>query len=410
MTSKALGDFKDSAAFSLGVELELQLVSKRDFDLTRGATDLLGSLDYDERFGEIKLEITESMIEISTQPQATVDGIAADLGGLRDTLRQHCERNNIGVCGGGTHPFHHWPERRICPGDRFNDLYQRYGYLAKQFTVFGQHVHVGCTSADEAIWLTQALGVYVPAFIALSASSPFVDGVDSFYQSARLNAVSAFPLSGQCPPLGSWQEFTEHFAFLQACGIAQGIKDLYWDVRPKPEFGTVELRVCDTPLTIEQASSLAALAQSLARWLLRTRPPTAYRQTGPRCPLQQIPGLPLWPRGDDFRSRQLMPDAIEANPDRLARSRFGGRPGIRLRPLAEPAQAGGCRKYRRCSLAAGTRKAAWQLERCGARSQRTADGQKQLISGEKNDPPVACSLVATVHRHGHMGGELDLSI
>ncbi|QKV56627.1 MAG: glutamate--cysteine ligase [Dechloromonas sp.] len=249
------------------------MVSKRDFDLTRGATDLLGSLDYDGRFGEIKLEITESMIEVSTLARATVDGIAADLGGLRDTLRRHCERNNIGVCGGGTHPFHHWPERRICPGDRFNDLYQRYGYLAKQFTVFGQHIHVGCTSADDAIWLTQALGVYVPAFIALSASSPFVDGVDSFYQSARLNAVSAFPLSGQCPPLTGWQDFTEHFGFLQACGIAQGIKDLYWDVRPKPEFGTVEIRVCDTPLGIEQATSLAALAQSLSRWLLRTRPP-----------------------------------------------------------------------------------------------------------------------------------------
>jgi carboxylate-amine ligase len=80
----------------------------------------------------------------------------------------------------GTHPFHHWPDRRICPGDRFDNLYQRYGYLAKQFTVFGQHIHVGCSSADDAIWLTQALGVYVPAFIALSASSPFVDGSTAF--------------------------------------------------------------------------------------------------------------------------------------------------------------------------------------------------------------------------------------
>jgi len=273
MSGTILGEFKDSAALSLGVELELQLVSRRDYDLTRGATDLLGSMDYDGRFGEIKLEITESMIEVSTQAQASVEGIAADLAGLRDTLHRHCARNNIGVCGGGTHSFHHWPERRICPGDRFHGLYQRYGYLAKQFTVFGQHIHVGCTSADEAIWLTQALGVHVPAFIALSASSPFVDGVDSFYQSARLNAVSAFPLSGQCPALDSWQQFTEHFAFLQACGIAEGIKDLYWDVRPKPEFGTVEIRVCDTPLAIEQAIALAALAQSLCRWLLRTRPP-----------------------------------------------------------------------------------------------------------------------------------------
>lgn len=270
--SKPLGEFRHSEPLSLGVELELQLVSRRDFDLTRGATDLLGSLQYDGRFGEIKLEITESMIEVSTQPQLTVAGIAADLAGLRDTLRSHCERNNIAICGGGTHPFHRWPERRICPGERFDELYQRYGYLAKQFTVFGQHIHVGCSSADDAIWLTQALGVYVPAFIALSASSPYVDGVDSFFQSARLNAVSAFPLSGQCPPLADWAAFVEHFGFLQACGIAQSIKDLYWDVRPKPEFGTVEIRVCDTPLSIEQATALAALAQTLARWLLRTRP------------------------------------------------------------------------------------------------------------------------------------------
>lgn len=272
MSDKDLEVFKESAALSLGVELELQLVSLRDFDLTRGATDLIDSIDYDGRFGEIKLEITESMIEISTQPQSTVDGIAADLAGLRDTLLSHGEANNIGICGGGAHPFHHWPDRRICPGDRFSGLYQRYGYLAKQFTVFGQHIHVGCASADDAIWLTQALGVHVPLFIALSASSPFVDGEDSLYQSARLNAVSAFPLSGQCPPLNDWPDFCRHFEFLRACGIAQGIKDLYWDVRPKPEFGTVEIRVCDTPLSIEQAIALAALAQSLSRWLLRTRP------------------------------------------------------------------------------------------------------------------------------------------
>ncbi len=272
MTNAPFEEFCRSEPLTLGVELELQLVSRRDFDLTRGATDLLASLDYGGGYGEIKLEITESMIEISTRPCTTVDDIAGDLAGLRATLRHHCGLNNIAICGGGTHPFHHWPERRICPGDRFSELYQRYGYLAKQFTVFGQHIHVGCSSADDAIWLTQALGVYVPAFIALSASSPFVDGVDSFFQSARLNAVSAFPLSGQCPPLGGWCDFNDHFEFLQACGIANSIKDLYWDVRPKPEFGTVEIRVCDTPLTIEQASALAALAQALSSWLLRERP------------------------------------------------------------------------------------------------------------------------------------------
>jgi len=270
--SQPIAEFKQSQPLTLGVELELQLLSVRDFDLTRGATDLLGSMDYDGRFGEIKLEITESMIEVSTLPRTLVDGIAADLVGLRQALVNQCARNHIAVCGGGTHPFHRWSERRICPGDRFDEIYHRYGYLAKQFTVFGQHIHVGCSSGDDAIWLTQALGAYVPVFIALSASSPFVDGEDTLFQSARLTAVSAFPLSGQCPALRDWAEFIEHFSLLQACGIARSIKDLYWDIRPKPEFGTVEIRICDTPLTVERAAALAALAQSLVRRLLRTRP------------------------------------------------------------------------------------------------------------------------------------------
>ncbi|MFT3848856.1 MAG: YbdK family carboxylate-amine ligase [Propionivibrio sp.] len=269
--SESTLEFKESDALTLGVELELQLLSQRDFDLTRGATDLLSRLRYDGEFGDVKLEITESMIEVSTQARATVDAIASDLEGLRKVLIGQCAKNNIAICGGGTHPFHAWPERRICPSDRFDAVYQRYGYLAKQFTVFGQHIHVGCASADEAIWLTQALGPYVPIFIALSASSPYVDGVDTFFQSARLNAVSAFPLSGQCPEVADWAAFVEHFEFLKACGIVSSMKDLYWDIRPKPEFGTVEIRVCDTPLSIGTATALAALAQCTARYLLRTR-------------------------------------------------------------------------------------------------------------------------------------------
>jgi carboxylate-amine ligase len=354
MIDKGLESFKDSAPLSLGVELELQLVSRRDFDLTRGATDLLGSLDYDGRFGEIKLEITESMIEISTLAQLSVDGIAADLAGLRDTLRRHGERNNIGVCGGGTHPFHHWPDRRICPGDRFNTLYQRYGYLAKQFTVFGQHIHVGCTSADEAIWLTQALGVHVPVFIALSASSPFVDGEDSFYQSARLNAVSAFPLSGQCPPLRDWPDFCRHFEFLKACGIAQGIKDLYWDVRPKPEFGTVEIRVCDTPLSIEQAISLAAFAQSLARWLLRTRPPLHTERQAHVA------------RYNKFQACRYGMDAEISDPEGLCQRPLRQILAHLLEAISEDARELGCLHWLnplKNILAEGTGDAAWLRER-----------------------------------------------
>lgn len=265
--------FTPSRPLTLGVELELQLVSLRDYDLTRAATDLLGGLHYDDRFGEIKLEITESMIEVNSRPRQDVTAIAADLDGLRQVLVDHCQRNNIAVCGGGTHAFHHWPERRISPGERFAFLNERYGYLSKQFTVFGQHIHIGVPSGDDAIWLTHALNLHVPHFVALSAASPYLDATDTGFESARLNAVSAFPLSGQAPDVADWAAFLDHMALLQSCGVAESIKDLYWDVRPKPEYGTVEVRVCDTPLTVDRATELAAFAQCLARYLLRERPP-----------------------------------------------------------------------------------------------------------------------------------------
>ncbi|HJW26359.1 MAG TPA: YbdK family carboxylate-amine ligase [Rhodocyclaceae bacterium] len=273
-------DFKPSRPLTLGVELELQLISKRNCDLVRAATDLLSGLDCQVEHGDIKLEITESMIEVSTQARQTVGAIHRDLIGLRDILVERCALQNILIAGGGTHPFHRWPERRICPGERFNAVQERYGYLAKQFTVFGQHIHVGCPSGDQAIWLTQALNTFVPHFVALSAASPFMDGEDTLFQSARLNAVGAFPLSGQCPALADWEGFNAYFRMLRRCGVAQSIKDLYWDVRPKPEFGTVEIRVCDTPLTIETATAMAAFAQALVAFLLERRPRVDQGQYG----------------------------------------------------------------------------------------------------------------------------------
>ena len=347
-------EFNQSEPLTLGVELELQLLTTRDYDLTRGASDLLRAMDYDGRNGDIKLEITESMIEINTLAHASVDQIADDLDSLREALVRQCARNNIAVCGGGTHPFHAWPERRISPGERYEQTYERYGYLAKQFTVFGQHIHIGCATADEAIWLTQALGPYVPFFIALSASSPYVDGVDTYFQSARLNAVSAFPLSGQCPELADWNDFLAHYAFLRDCGIVTSIKDLYWDIRPKPEYGTVEIRVCDTPLSIIQATALAALAQCLARRLLRERP-----SFNPGRALQVA-------RYNKFQACRYGFDAQISCPEKRKQEDLKVTLGELLDLLGEDADALGCRKWLdvlRKSLAAGKSDADWLRSR-----------------------------------------------
>lgn len=265
-------DFKPSPSLSVGVELELQILNSRDFDLARDAADLIGLLEKTDHPGAVKPEITESMVELNSSIHASHDSLAAELRKLRDAVTQAAQRLNLRIAGGGSHPFHMWTDRRIYPTDRFKHLLALYGYLAKQFTIFGQHVHIGVPDGDAAVYLAHILSRYVPHFIALSASSPFQQGEDTAYQSSRLNTVSAFPLSGQIPFVHSWGEFIEYYQRMRGFGIVESMKDFYWDVRPKPEYGTVEIRVFDTPLTVERAALIAAYAQSLARHILNDRP------------------------------------------------------------------------------------------------------------------------------------------
>ncbi len=267
-----LGEFAKSRSLTLGVELELQIVNTQDYDLTPSAADLLRVLKHAKLRGEVKPEITSSMVEISTGICEDYDCALTQLRALRDALRPAASRLNIGLCGGGTHPFQHWSHQRIYPSRRFHHLSEMYGYLSKQFTVFGQHVHIGCASPDEALWLLHALSPYIPHLIAMSASSPFVQGVDTGFNSARLNSVFAFPLSGRAPFALTWAEFEAFFQKMTHTGVVESMKDFYWDIRPKPEFGTIEVRVMDTPLTLEKAAGIAAYIQSLARWLIEERP------------------------------------------------------------------------------------------------------------------------------------------
>jgi carboxylate-amine ligase len=255
--------FEGNPAPSLGVELELMLVDPATWDLTTSApsiTRIAGALGLGQH---IKLEITQSMIEIDSSVHAGYAALTQELHELGCALVGSAARHDTRVCGGGTHPFHRWQERRISPTSRFHELAHRYGYLAKQFTVFGQHIHVGCADGDTAVRTIQVLGRFVPHFIALAAGSPFHRGADTAFDSCRLNMIAAFPLSGRMPPLVSWSAFERFYARLRRIGVVASLKDLYWDIRPKPEFGTIELRVPDTPLEIDLAGDLAAYAQVL---------------------------------------------------------------------------------------------------------------------------------------------------
>ncbi|HSN21307.1 MAG TPA: YbdK family carboxylate-amine ligase [Usitatibacter sp.] len=264
-------DFHRSEPLTFGVELELMVLNTRDYNLSRGAPDLLGRLAKRKLPGEVKPEITESMIEVNSAVNRRYGKLLEELRVVRDAITDDAERLNLAIAGGGAHPFHQWQERRIFASERFLHVSTLYGYLAKQFTVFGQHIHVGVESGDDAVYLTHALAPYMPHFIALSASSPFSQGVDTSFETSRLHAVSAFPLSGQMPPVATWAEFNRYFDEMAGYGIVASMKDFYWDIRPKPEYGTIEIRICDTPLTVEGAAQLAAYAQALSAHLLAHR-------------------------------------------------------------------------------------------------------------------------------------------
>ena len=264
--------FSPSEPLTMGVELELQILNNRDCNLTRGAADLLALVEKKPHPGDIKPEITESMVEISTSIHRSHAALLDELLGIRDAMRDAAERLNLRIAGGGTHPFQQWTDQRIFPKPRFHYLSELYGYLAKQFTVFGQHIHIGCPDGDAAMYLVHGMSRYIPHFIALAASSPFYQGADTLFDSSRLNVVNAFPLSGYMPFVETWDDFNGYFENMQGFGIVESMKDFYWDIRPKPEFGTIEIRVCDTPLTVERAALLAAYAQTLARYLLHERP------------------------------------------------------------------------------------------------------------------------------------------
>jgi carboxylate-amine ligase len=259
-----LPDFKPSTIGTMGIELELMVLDRLTYDLFPAAPDILRLLDKHDKPWVHTPEITTSMLEVATAILTSFDEAAEQLEHIRTTVQRAAFDVGASISGGGAHPFQKWNEQRIYPKERYFASERKFGYLAKLFTVFGMHVHIGAGTPDEAMrlcaWLTQR----APLFIALSANSPCWQGEVSGFCSSRSNVVGAFPMSGILPyDIRTWDDFRAHFDGLAAHGIVNSIKDFYWDVRPKPEYGTIELRVLDTPLKPVYAAALACYAREL---------------------------------------------------------------------------------------------------------------------------------------------------
>lgn len=174
-----LPDFHVSEPFTLGIELEMQVVNPPGYDLSQDSSMLIDTVKNQITAGEVKHDITESMLELATDVCRDINQAAGQFSAMQKVVLQAAADHHLEICGGGTHPFQKWQRQEVCDNERYQRTLENFGYLIQQATVFGQHVHVGCASGDDAIYLLHGLSRFVPHFIALSAASPYMQGTDT---------------------------------------------------------------------------------------------------------------------------------------------------------------------------------------------------------------------------------------
>ena len=263
-------DFASSERCSLGVEVELELVDLATRELRSGASDILPVLGAGHPGGEhpkAKHELLESTIEIITGICSTVDEAKQDLSGTLDVVTAEASKHGLALMCSGTHPFSDWAKQDISPSPRYAQLVEDMQWLARRLQIFGIHVHVGVRSAVKAIAIVNALTAYIPHFLALSASSPYWKGGDTGLASCRSKVFEGLPTAGLPYQLSGWGEFESFMDTLISAKTIRTIREVWWDIRPHPNFGTVELRICDGMPTLGEVATAAALSQCLVHRL-----------------------------------------------------------------------------------------------------------------------------------------------
>jgi len=249
--------------YTVGVEEELMIVDRSSLDLVSAIHAILE----DAPPGQIQSELMQSVLEIATPPCPDVPAAAAELRGLRERVRDHAAEHGLLIGSSGTHPFARWEEQRIVRDDRYRGLVSSLGFVARQELVFGMHVHVGVGGPDEAIHVANGLRAHVPLLVALSANSPFWRGELTGLASSRVPIFRAFPRVGIPPRFEDWADFERRVGFMLSSGMIEDYTFLWWDVRPHPRLGTVEVRAMDCQTRVEHTVALTALVQSLVKQL-----------------------------------------------------------------------------------------------------------------------------------------------
>jgi carboxylate-amine ligase len=257
--------FNSNSRHTLGVELELGLVDEQSMELTSGIHHVLDKLDANS--AEFKPELMQCCLEINSGICETVADAEADLKGKIRRVENVTDELGLRLWWGATHPFSLWRDQLITPNDRYYDLVNLLQEMARRLVTFGLHVHVGVDSGDKAVMICDRMMRHLPTLLALSCSSPFWESRDTGLHSHRSKIMEGLPTAGLPTLMRNWSEYVWLVNHMVDTGFINTIREIWWDIRPHHNFGTVEVRVCDMPGTLDEVLGIAALTQCLIKAL-----------------------------------------------------------------------------------------------------------------------------------------------
>ena len=249
--------------YTIGIEEELMILDPQSLDLV----DAIERLIDDDDNGAVKPELHECVLEIATRPAADTREAGAELRALRREVRSRAEAHGLTICSAGTHPFARWEDHRISAGERYRDLIDALRFVARQEIIFGLHVHVGIDDPDKAIYVANGMRVHVPILLALSANSPYWRSDATGLASTRVPIFRQFPRIGIPPYYADWADYERRIEFMVETGAIADYTYLWFDVRPHPNLGTVEIRAMDAQTRVEHTLAIAALIQAMVKEL-----------------------------------------------------------------------------------------------------------------------------------------------
>jgi len=257
-------------AFTLGVEEEFQIIDPETRELRSHVQEILeeGRLVLKER---VKPEMHQSVIEIGTGICKTIQEVHQDVGEMRAEIIRLAGKSGMRVAAAGTHPFSNWADQKIFPDPRYDQVVQEMQLLARANLIFGLHVHVGIEDRALAFQIMNEARYFLPHLLALSTNSPFWLGRNSGLKSFRTKVFDRFPRTNIPESFETPAEFDDFVRILVKTNCIDNGKKIWWDVRPHPFFETIEFRVCDVPMRLEETVTLAALVQAICAKLFKLR-------------------------------------------------------------------------------------------------------------------------------------------